>query len=257
MKEANIKVISYNNGERFMIGYNNFNPYQNKTIIPSTPRRLIKNQTMTKKQYVRMLREKHAQYYEFDLKPEKCKYLTLTTSKPMGWQELLNHFRLFYRNVCRNFGHVEYIRAVETFKQDLHYHIHILFIFNSEIPKEFDMKWVCKHWKWGSQIDLQDCNDPYGIIDYITLYKVNSLNENKEDETKFPLYARLITCSQGIPKSTKTQYYATINEVQNLYNAFKNNQLKGNYNFEFIQSHFYIDYFSGEIKQCIDKLFWH
>ena len=150
-----------------------------------------------------------------DIDSSKCKFVTLTLSHAMEWDELISKFQIFMNNIKRKYDNqIEYIRAVEIQKKSLNYHIHIVLVFKDKVA-QFKRKDIQKLWQYGN-VDIENnVYNVFGIIEYLTLNK--STIRQKEDSklSYFPKGARLIA-STIKAKADYRQIIISVDEIKNM-----------------------------------------
>ena len=255
-------ITEFGNGKAYMIKkIRNNNPFQNInwTYKPIKRNRNIENPYMTIKQYKSTLRRKQKELYNYDINPNKCLFITLTTKNKYDWVTIKNKFRIFMRSITRKYKDTKYIRGIELFSSDEpHYHIHLLLIFSDSIPKDLNKKWLNKYWK--DKLLIKPVDDYYAFVDYITLFDENAIKDKLNPiYTKFPQYVKIITNSTGLPKDNIKQYEHNQQGIENLYKDFNtwNNKNHGKDCFVNTRKHSFINEKTGEVYQIIDNEFWH
>ncbi len=160
--------------------------------------------------------------------------------------------------IKRNFGKCFYIRAIESFEDNIHFHIHLILMFKNEIPKNFTKTWVKKSWKQGF-IDFQIATEPYGVIDYITQPKTENINPDNPTYTKLPQFVQIISNSKDFPISNKHEITTNKQGVCDILDKANKDSIKetGNNLYCFSDKHKFIDRNTGEIITCIDKQYFH
>lgn len=246
--------------ERLRVQYNTYNPFENRTVVNYLPPVKIRNEKypyMTTKQYAKQLRQWRKKCSKLKLTADKCVFLTLTTQNIYSWEVIKIKFNSFIRSIKRNFGKIYFIRAFESFENEAHYHIHLIIMFENEKPKNFTKQWVNKHWKHGIT-DFKHTIEPYGILDYITNYKLNNVYyEGKY--TKFPQFVNIITKSRDFPESKATIIETDAIGVEKLlshYNEKCKNET-GQDLYCYNDGHYYIDFDTGEYNYCLDNQYFH
>ena len=258
MNNRTYKVTIYDNN-RIKIQYNRYNPFEERAslYIPTERVHHYDMPYMTTKQYKRTLRKKRKELFEYKLDPNKCIFLTLTTTQSCLWTEILGKFKVFMRTLRRNFKDVKYIRTIESFGAEQYFHIHTIIIFDKEIPKTFNKDWIKKHWE--GIFDFQNVVDPYALTEYFTLFKEQNILQENEYYTKYPEYVKIITNSRNLPISYKKEFEIDKKDLPKFYQKFEDN-FKSKYNKEpycFSDGHYYIDQDTGEFNYDLDKEFIH
>lgn len=259
-----IKVTTYKNENKVKVEYHtNYQPYKYKSKLINRTIPKVKNQKypfMTLAQYIKTLNRKRIELNDLFLKEENCTSLTLTTKNCYTWQELNSMFLVFMRTIKRNFPNTKYIRAFEPHEKSYYFHIHLLLVFENKVPKQFNKKWVSKHWEYG-RIDFKHTWDTCGFIDYITCAeKRNVINPLNTDivYTKFPQWVKVISSSRDMPKSCiENVKYVTETELKQLRQEFINNHPIDHKPFLKKCRHKFINKETGEIIDCLDREFWH
>ena len=255
----NYKITIYNN-DRIQVqkNINHFKSRNIKNRVLPTKTRNKDNPYIPTIKYLKTLKENQKKLYAFDIDPTKSVYLTLTTKNIMLWNELKAELHRFLICVKRTFGKNYYIRAIESFENDTHYHTHLIIMFENGIPKNFTELWIKKHWKLG-RIDLQTDIEPYGLVDYFTEPKKENINPNNPTYTKLPQFVQIISHSKDFPKSNKHEIITNIDGVNEFIDQTKRTikQETGQDLYCFTYDHKYIDKETGEIITCIDRQFYH
>lgn len=257
-RDKKCKVTIYDE-ERVKIQFNNFNPFKNRdSWVMPTKIKNIEYPYMTKKQYIKQLKQARKKCANLKLNPNKCVFLTLTTQELFEWADIKVKFDSFIRCAKRTFGKLYYIRVFESSKNETHLHIHLIIMFESEKPKDFNEQWVINHWKYGI-IDFQRVVEPYGILDYITNYKTNNISNQNSYYTKFPQFVKILTRSLDFPQAHSITIDTTIKGAYELLEHYnnKNKNKNGNDLFCYNDGHYYIDYETGEYNYCLDNQYYH
>ena len=259
-EERDYKVTIYDN-ERLRVQYNTYNPFENRTILNFVQPPKIRNYKwpyMTTKQYARQLKQGKKKCANLKLQADKCVFLTLTTKELFCWEQIKVKFNSFIRSVKRNFGKIYFVRAFESFEKEIHYHIHLIIMFENEKPINFTEQWVQDHWKHGFS-DFQYVIEPYGILDYITNYKKSNIHLEANHFTKFPQFVKIVTRSLDFPKSNTVIVNTNENGVKDLLKHYNRKCKKqtGQDLFCYNDGHYYIDYDTGEYAYCLDNQYYH
>lgn len=244
---------------RIMVQYNNINTFNNAHYFNPIRRSLNDYYPyMSTKDYVRTIRRKRKELFELNIDKNHCIFLSLTTEKSWAFDRVIDMLKIFIRAIRRTFSDIQYIRAIESYTRGVHFHIHLLIIFNNNIPKAFNSSWVNKHWEYGIT-DFQKVFDPYGFIDYITLYKDENINHSRKRFTKFPKNAKIISSSRNIPKSQFEERIVDEEELEKIFNHYNNKNIESNNRelFVFKDGHYYVDDKNGPNNYCLDKEYWH
>ena len=258
-KYREAKVFIYDN-ERMRIQYNLYNPFEERIMWAYPPPKIRNyiNPYMTTKQYVAVLRENRKQLFKLKFDESKCLFLTLTTKDIISWNDIKVKFQSFMRCVKRTFGKFHYVRVIESHEKETHYHLHIIFKFEKDKPIAMTKDWVNQHWKYGIS-DYQFATEPYGVLDYITLFKQSNINPENKHFTKFPQFVKLFTRSLKFPQAEEFEIETTIAGAKDLLDDLneKCRQKTGQDLYCFNDGHYYIDYETGEYAYCLDKQFYH
>ncbi len=241
----NFKTTIYNN-ERAYVQVNNGNPFKSrkkfnrKNIQRNNEGWMpIADVKKTNKRWLKKL-------ISLNIDSSKCKFVTLTLSQDMIWEDLVKKFKIFITSIRRRFdGNIEYIRAIQIQKESLRYHIHIILIFKDKVP-QFKRKEIKKYWQYGN-IDIENkVFNVTSIEEYLTLNK--SLVGRNEDKnlSYFPKGARLISSTVKTP-AERREISATEEEIQNMIDYCIKNWIHVRFD-----KHFY--YENGERKERLDGI---
>jgi len=256
-KDKPYKITFYDNGNA-KIDYHVYEPFKDGQLHHIPTRTHNEEPFMTIKQYKSTLKRKRKEFHSYDLNAENCLFLTLTFAEQVLWFEMDKYFQVFIRNVKRNFIGTKYIRAFEPYENGKNYHIHILLIFNNNVPTNINKNWIAKHWKHG-YFDIQPTWDPYGVIENMKLYKENAINTLHKPYTYYPEWISILSASRGIPK-LKVSRTQQVNkeELDQIRTEFRENRMNKWQKFHiYLDCHTYIDRLTGEVINCRDKEFWH
>ena len=258
-KEREYKVTLFR--DRMKIQYNIKNVFKSakvKNRVLPTKKRDKENPYMTTQQYTKTLKKFKNKLYDLDIQANKSVYITLTTSSISLWNDLKSRFQALILCLKRNFGKIYYIRAIESHDKDNHFHIHMIVMFENEIPTNLNKEWIEKHWKQGF-VDYKNVSEPYGIIDYMTTFKSENINPTNDKYTKLPQFVQVISHSVDFPKSEKKEIITTKNEMSEIVDSFKEYCFEetGKQAYVYSDGHKYIDKDTGEIIYCLDRQYLH
>ena len=258
-KERECKVALYNDRVTVQLNVNNALTLANvKNRVLPTKKRDAEFPYMTKIQYRKAIKKDRNKLYDLDIQAYKSIYITLTTSAACSWNDMVRKFQNFILCLKRHFGKVYYIRAIETHEKGKRFHIHTIIMFENGIPTEINKKWIKKHWKQ-KVVDYQKVIEPYGIIEYMTIFKDNNINPKNGKYTKLPQFVQVISHSEDFPESEKKEMITTKTEMTKIVDSFNEYCLNetGNKAYVFTDGHMYRDKNTGEIKYSLDRLYLH
>lgn len=254
------RITYYNNGTA-RVDYHVYEPFMNRQVIVRPKRTNEKKPYMTVDQYKKTLKRKRKEYHLFDLKKENCLFVTLTYADSSTWESINKEFQVFIRNIKRHFKGTKYIRSFEPYSRKTGFHIHILLIFPDEVPPEVNTKWIKKYWTFG-RVDIKRTWDPYGVIEYMTLFKTNALNKGHADTlyqyTHYPEWVSILSSSHNIPKLQVVKTERVDKKKLEKYrkqfiDKHKAEYKKTNMYFDY---HAYIDELFQRHIECLDREYW-
>lgn len=253
-KEREYKVTIYN--DRIKVQYNIKDVFKTTKIkrkVLPTKKKNDEHPFMTKLKYTKTLKRYRNKLYDLDIIAEKSVFITLTTNNSFVWNELKLKLQAFILCIKRNFGKIFYIRAIESQNKGIHFHIHLIIMFENSIPNDFNKLWIEKHWKQGF-IDFKKVKEPYGIIDYFTTFKSENINPDDDNYTKIPEFVQIITYSADFPKAEKKEIITNETEMTEIIDNFKDTNEKA---FVYSEGHKYVDKNTGELGYCLDRQYIH
>lgn len=250
-KRFSAKII---NDERLIINMHSYNPFKNRAVWNGNKRSKHYNQFMSKKEYFKNMRKWCARLWQYQIDSSKCKFITLTLKENLDWDTLITKFQIFIKAVRRNFGaSIEFIRGIEVQEYSHHFHIHLILIFE-DTPPIMTKEWIEKHWKYGSIYIDEETNvyDIYGLMEYLTLFKIGSIQDKCSGSTYFPKGAKIIATSL-----TKTADIREIEISEDHYKMIRDYYDKEFYAYDGKQiredGHLYV--VDGKTHYCLDKVY--
>ncbi len=253
------KVRIYNDN-RMTITLHEFNPTPKRE--PKLPVRnkttpILTNMYMSCSEYSKLLKRFHRKLWERDFNQNNCVFITLTLNKDLGYHTLSEELRKFFIYVTRKFGPFEYVRVFELQEKIHRYHIHTILQFDNK-PTTIDKGIIETLWGLGV-CDVQPVYDIRGVIQYITKFKEQHIQQENDHFTYFRKGTRVITTSQhfGIPlnKESYREDYITHDHLNQILKYHWNMFDNGEGPFVRIDSHKHYDFESQESYNCWDKVF--
>lgn len=202
---------------------------------------------MSTDNYRATLERKREFFHRCEFEHTKCKFMTLNTQGEISIEELNYTLKKFLGKLEYEYGKFEYVRALECYEKGINrYHYHLILVYDKPCPK-IDLKWLKKHWVLGN-VNIKNLifKKEYGVLNYITTFKKNNIQDNNKQLTKFPKGCKIITCSNGLKEQIIDDSYEALREF--LSNILKIADLFGvDY---YLKKHFY------QGKECIDKAYF-
>lgn len=197
------KVTVYKNNTILMKRKNTVNTFANCVKKDYWIRKIVNEEYpyLSKQLYKKALNRHFYKLHELEVNADNCVFLTLGTSNTMTFNEINNEFLRFAKSFKYKYNYKNYIKAVECYENGFdRYHIHSIFIFESEKPT-LNREWLKKHWVFG-EVFIEHLYKDYedGLLNYICSYDKNCIQKNQEDFTKYPQFAKFITASHNIEK---------------------------------------------------------
>ena len=121
------------------VDMNQFNPFAKRKIRSTYPAR-TPNTNMTLSDYERVRKDWFRNFKQKDIDSSKCLFVTLLLDQAQTFKTVSQKFSCFLTNLknkCRDFGKLEYARAIEVQGTTKFYHIHTVLHFEN-LPKDFD-----------------------------------------------------------------------------------------------------------------------
>ena len=259
-QEKSYQIIKYEDDSMIIRHHNNWNQTASRPKF-TTHHTRVKNEEfpyMPIKQYKRTLKRKRFELYNFKLVNENCAFITLTYEDTIDWTQLNRHFRSFIQSINRAFQNTKYIRTFEFAESDFRLHIHIIIVFDSKKPKEFNQYWISKYWNHGFAYFKHVC-DSKGLINYFTEFDSNCINPIDPNFTKFPQFVKIISHSTNMPKLEQIIEYADKNKKNEIVQEFikSKEQRVNKRTFNFIDGHYLLNKNTGEMNFYTDNEFLH
>lgn len=215
------------------------------------------SKNMTISCYVRNLKIYPEKLWDLHFDSDNFYYITLTFDNAIEYGEVQSKFKMFTIYLTRTFGHFEFVRAIEATGKN-QFHIHIVVQFD-EFPFGLSNREIESVWKFGI-CEVKSVHDLRGIIQYITKYKENAINNTDGRHTFFPRNAKIITKSENFGKEINKKNCKKLNltkeQAYKLLDYCKIRFKKENGSFVRTDGHYYKDIKTDKFrKYCLDKAY--